>query len=198
MHMPVPVDDEMLERLKRPDEQIDGQVVKYLLTYFTSVALQLPVPKRCAVVEPHFTHEVMREREARKCPRKQAITTPRPFYGQILTGCRDGFDYLLIPLYHDRHHMLATWTRSTRQLLYYNPTQPRSERYIPGNLFLSTLEEVFNEISMRGCEVRLKITIPIKHKMGIITPYKQETKQRLIPLVLIPCWASENVNMHHS
>lgn len=159
MDMPVPVDTEMLERLEDPTTHIDGQVIKYLLTYFTWVAANLPTPKRSAVVEPHFTHEIMREVETRKRPREQPITTPRLFYGPILTGCRDNFDYLLIPLYHERHHMLATWTRSTGRILYYNPTQPASERYFPPDLFVWTINEVFQEMSVRGCVVGFNLSL---------------------------------------
>lgn len=154
MHMPVPLDDDMLSRLCDPEKHVDGQVIKYILTYFTHLALKLKPSKRCAVVEPHFADEIIRDVESRAHLKQQPITTPRPFYGPVLTGCRQNFDYLLIPLYYNRHHTLAIWTRATGRVTYYNPMQDEGERSSPRQLFVAALSEIFAELELRGETVR--------------------------------------------
>lgn len=152
VHTPVPLDKDMLLQLKDPNTQVADQVIKYILTYFTCLALELKPSKHCAVVDPHFTGSILHDIDIREHHNatEKPVTTLRQYDGHILTGCRKNFDYLLIPLHHGRHHTLAIWTRATGRVTYYNPMQEESERCSPRPLFIAALKEIFAEIEASG------------------------------------------------
>lgn len=151
---PFPVDDAMAQVLLDPQQDIEGPVVKYILTYLAHCGGSLPAGRRCGVVDPHFTHEIFREVIATE-PASELPARPRHYATSILSGHRSDVDSLVIPYYAHGHWTLFTFDSGSNELLFYNSLQPDEDWPVPRTQYIATAEHVVAELTLRGQEVRL-------------------------------------------
>ncbi|KAH7715025.1 hypothetical protein AAVH_17604, partial [Aphelenchoides avenae] len=158
MNLPLAVELEMLDTMVVNEMQdTDHAVVKYLLTYFTSIASAKAHPVRCAVAAPDYTHEIFRE--MLRTGSDELIAEQRECAFSIITGCRNDYEYLLVPFIGWGHWMLLIGDTSTGLFTFYDPLQPREDLDGVRSPIVRTVWALISDLQQRGENAPFKCVV---------------------------------------
>lgn len=172
MDQPYPVNDAKVRKLIDPNEDVDDSVMKYILTYIACCGGSLR-GRRCGVVDPTFTHMIFRsimtsQLEPELPTRRRDWRIP-----VVLSGYRDGIDYLFIPLFAHSHWTLFVYDSTWNELIFYNSLQPEEVDWpMPRAQFSWTAMQVVADLALRG--VRGVEVILVNKRVNMISPCRFE------------------------
>lgn len=145
VHVPEPLDGEMLGAVRDSKQLIHETSVRYYMAYLTCVAAKLRQPKRCAVVNPYFTFDGILQNVDAVPPRSSEVP--------LLFGRKLDFDYLLVPIYDALHFTLGFWRRDTEEMVFYNPSQPGVDRRSPRAAYRKAISALLAELRYHNYDV---------------------------------------------